>query len=232
MDKLNKLLDDPDASLDEVLDFMDSYDFNTAAIGVPNAESKKTDTRVDTLGFLCFEDIEDALAPDTSLENKSETQRWESSSNGGAVMDACSARGRNWTAPQYKEHGRVRERVIRLREVVNQLECQLRELNGRCCPALSQSDDKREIESNNENQVGSLNSTDEVGGDVVTWRQIAMRQYEARRQAEKENSSLRERIEEQVRVAKRLERLICGQIPEQVRKIMLKDSCHLFIELT
>ncbi|KAG7378391.1 hypothetical protein PHYPSEUDO_010143 [Phytophthora pseudosyringae] len=224
MNQITKLLDDQAVPLDEILAFIDSSDFD-----LPMAEAPQ-DVQLDP-----FDDsIQDpplhvALAPSEqgrqALGNNQEgkcnvAQRSQVASATSAPSDsetqsgALDRRAASPVAP-YKGRGRVRDRVIRLRAMATQLERQLYDLNSSKSRGAVDGP-PREGDTQDENTTDAGNVAREGGdsktsGGVVTWQQLAIRHFVARREAEKENQRLRERLEEQLRVAKRLELLIRGQ---------------------
>ncbi|KAL4088240.1 hypothetical protein PRIC1_012666 [Phytophthora ramorum] len=218
MDQIGDMLDH-DHSLEEMLAFIDAYDFGISSL----------DGHGQAVGPIgCFDsiEIEDTLvvspedaAPNIGHEFDVQLQSHGVSAASGTINDqdcSVSSSGSKPLAEPCKERGRVRERVVRLRGVVKQLEQQLEELTG-LCRQKAKLVEGEELTENGENENTAVNTkrnAAESGSDVVTWQQRAIKQYAARRVAEKENMHLRERLEEQLRVAKRLERLIQGQFPD------------------
>ncbi|ETI41887.1 hypothetical protein L914_12445 [Phytophthora nicotianae] len=224
MDQISKLLDDQSVSLDEVLAFIDSRDFDLSM-------TEEQHRQVDSIFFddsIGIEDdllvlASDQISGDTKETSLSTTHQPEAGINVAPSLHKAGSsdchsgslvRAAVPTAP-YEERGRVRDRVIRLRALVKQLEQQLEDLNRR----KAQVANGMSREDNNAQSYGYKQNIDNVGGtastahshdDVVTWHAIAIRQYAARRGAEMENSSLRQRLEEQLGLAKRLKNLIRG----------------------
>lgn len=213
MNQLGDILDDPSINLDEVVAILDSYDFNSAA----DQELDEDPSDQSAMQFLNSVEIEDALISGQvmSIEPAEARPALDTSTQ----LSRLPGRTELPVAPvttdlELIERGRVRERVIRLRGVVKELENQLGMLSvlNHRGPDL---DDGTEPDS--EHQPSTLNCRAQNTGGVVTWRHVAITQYEARRKAERENSNLRQRLEQQIRVAKRLEILIRGQLPDKVR---------------
>jgi hypothetical protein len=221
MDRISQLLDDQTVSLDEVLAFIDASDFDLAG-NDGQGEQVGDSTFTDPL------DIEDALMQTSGMREETrgtaavtnpqqcDTLIVSAPQTHASDHNTCLSREQVSAAPcrlklsvePYKEHGRVRERAIRLRGMVTQLERHLEELS-----ALKTRDGGSA--QNDESEAGAVNAEPGVAqdsDDIITWRQLAVRQYAARRAAEKENLSLKEHLEEQIRLAKRLERLIRGQL--------------------
>ncbi|KAG2774161.1 hypothetical protein PC129_g14489 [Phytophthora cactorum] len=231
MDQISKLLDELAVPLDEVLAFIDARDFDLSSI---ERQSLQVDPAVifdDSMG------IEDSLelAPDQKPSNDQESKRittqqpqtgitaapntQEAGNNDSHSRSLVRPASSTSSDSPYKERGRVRDRVIRLRAIVKQLEQQLEDLNRMKVRGANDRPQGGNNTLDNKNKAGDLDSggvapTGHVHRDVVpvTWHDIAIRQFAARREAEKENSSLRQRLEEQIRVAKRLEHLIRGQL--------------------
>ncbi|KAG1712893.1 hypothetical protein DVH05_000628 [Phytophthora capsici] len=203
MERLTELLDEKNVSLDEILAFVDSSDFNLPV--------ELHDLQPEPIGFFDISmDIEDSLVlsqynnPDGVQESQpSITQQIQIATTSG---QNCNNVERSQPSRKpFQERGRVRDRVIRFRGMVKRLEQQLEDLNNSRLRAQ---------EYDNQLDESAVNAEVQDKEEVVTWQKIAMRQFAARREAEKENLSLRESLEEQLRVAKRLENLIRGhQVP-------------------
>ncbi|KAK1935805.1 hypothetical protein P3T76_010499 [Phytophthora citrophthora] len=213
--QFNEFLDEKNVSLDEILAFVDSSDFNLA--------TETLNPQEETIGFFASSiDIEDSLEssqehnPDCVKESKpsviKEIQMVTTKDHDTEKVEHSGHSRKN-----FQERGRVRDRVIRFRGMVKRLEQQLEDLNN--SRVRTQEHDNLLDES----QLSAMNAGVE-DRDAVTWQDIAMRQFAARREAEKENLSLRERLEEQLRVAKRLENLIRGY---QVSKLCAVRTLEL-----
>ncbi|RLN94658.1 hypothetical protein BBJ28_00004083 [Nothophytophthora sp. Chile5] len=126
--------------------------------------------------------------------------------------------------------GRAREQLIHLRGVAQTLEAQLQDLKAwaRSAAAAQLEDKSREstalvpADENKSEHSNLLATAPAVADGAVLWREIAVRQYAARHKAETENAQLKESLEAQIRVAKRLENLLKGQHADPVRCAQLQ----------
>ncbi|KAL3670617.1 hypothetical protein V7S43_003809 [Phytophthora oleae] len=207
MQQFAELLDEKTVSLDEILAFVDSSDFD-----LPMAEPHNP--QEDPIGFFNSSmDIEDS--PVLSQDHNPDSAKKSKPTVTEQIQIATTPEQDSGTSRKpFQERGRVRDRVIRFRGMVKQLEQQLEDLNSSRFRDV-EGERKEQVNCLGGNQNNAVNAGVDDDTDAVTWHEIAMQQFAARQEAEKENLSLRERLEEQLRVAKRLENLIQGhnQVP-------------------
>ncbi|RLN26566.1 hypothetical protein BBJ28_00014984 [Nothophytophthora sp. Chile5] len=216
MDPSTVLISD-DTSLDDVLAFIDSHDF-----GAESSESDDTiDGSVTASGAVDME-IE---ATTTALTDQARAALGQSGDRAAAVATAdhdqqqqqqqpVQQRGTKWPSTPRRGGGRVRDRVIHLRSVAQKLERQLNSLKDHVRPAVTEA--QVVVDENDGNTANCFPAAADPEG-ATSWRQLATTQYAARCQAEQENTRLRESMEHQIRVARRLERLLQRQLPDPVR---------------
>ncbi|KAG6618832.1 uncharacterized protein IUM83_01060 [Phytophthora cinnamomi] len=210
MDQLTDLLNDENVSLAEVIEIIDSYDFDVTA----QDPCQETSTP-SALEFLDSIELEGSLTPSFALNHdpQKELVPTVAAQVSGTAEDIGAGAPVDLILPEYVERGRVRERVTRLRGVVKQLEHQLHVLRGLDYQGPLEAEGGAETKLDKGTKaVPSHTSSSLTSGDVVVWRDLALRQYAERRKAEAENTNLRVRLEEQLRVAKRFERLVRGQL--------------------
>lgn len=113
--------------------------------------------------------------------------------------------------------GRAREQLIQLRAVVQALEARLVQLQQETMLRVMMNQPGAAFPIGNAGNVHSQQSSAaSPGGDVEMWRQIAERQYEARRRVEEENARLRSSLQSQIEVARRLERILKKRQPNEL----------------
>ncbi|OWZ16648.1 hypothetical protein PHMEG_0009535 [Phytophthora megakarya] len=125
---------------------------------------------------------------------------------------------------------RLREQLIQLRSVVQKMESYLETLRSPRSPRLDTQAEFGEDKESVRNLVGDENdnskqnvpeSASEVTDEAAVWRNIAMQQFRARRQAEQQNAELRANLAAQIRLSKQVENLLQAQPPHPVSRILI-----------
>ncbi|RLN26568.1 hypothetical protein BBJ28_00014982 [Nothophytophthora sp. Chile5] len=126
--------------------------------------------------------------------------------------------------------GRAREQLIHLRGVAQTLETQLEDLKAwsRSATAPQMGDANHEstalvpADENKSEHSNMVATAPLIADGMVLWREIAVRQYAARCRAENENAQLKQSLEAQIRVARRLENLLKGHHADPVSCVQVR----------
>ncbi|DAZ94494.1 TPA: LOW QUALITY PROTEIN: hypothetical protein N0F65_003428 [Lagenidium giganteum] len=129
-------------------------------------------------------------------------------------MLARSRRGSNTTGKSTRQ--KQKEEMAYLRECVKELEAELRALRGASSGGSSRTTSPSDSPSVDEddsaddtacNQLAKYVSTHETTSPKDLWQTVATHQMEEKQKSEAENARLREMLEEQIRIAKSLEKI-------------------------
>lgn len=111
-------------------------------------------------------------------------------------------------SPGSKGRRRVREQLIKLREVVKKMESHLATLRSPSSRLEELENDETNAFWADENDSTNANALSDTADEADLWRNIAIQQFRARRRAEHQNAELRDNLATQIRLAKQVETLL------------------------
>lgn len=111
-------------------------------------------------------------------------------------------------SPGSKGRRRVREQLIKLREVVRKMESHLASLKSPSSRLEELENDEANAFWADENDSNNVNAPSDAADEADLWRNIAIQQFRARRRAEHQNAELRDNLATQIRLAKQVETLL------------------------
>lgn len=175
---------DDDGFLNEALTILDNLADEHFSLKLEQ-DSDATTVAVGDFLDAAIETFNDDVYPEnTAKAHKQSTTRAGNQSN-SILVDADAAAAIH---PQGRRRIRMREQLIQLRSVVKKLETHLETLQ---CPDSSRFEDAMQS-----------------GNGTIAWRNIALEQFQARREAELHNAQLRDKLLASIQLSDRVKNLL------------------------
>ncbi|KAE9030476.1 hypothetical protein PR003_g10112 [Phytophthora rubi] len=221
--------------MEEALLILDSVDIER--LGAPAPESAPSETAAEDLLRTAIEAVDAAYPQHGKQANNLKSNELEPQGHG---LEEKTPKAGRYANNQHEHFGsgdhpvqnarkktpprrRMREQLIQLRSVAQKMENHLETLRSPRSPRFStraeymeERDAVKEFPSD-ESNIGR----DELESSIeaTAWRSIAMQQFHARRNAEKQNAELRENLETQIQLSKQVENLLQAHQTDPVRAV-------------